>query len=61
MRHLFNDRILSAAAVPAIAALTGVQAAQGMNAVQWAGGVLAVLASITWAAIIHAGPPRAAE
>lgn len=42
-------------------AMTGHHAAIGMNAVQWAGAIAAVLGSVTVAVAVRVWPPQTAE
>ena len=46
----------SALAVVLVAAVTGARAAEGMSALQWAGGTAAVLGTIAWAVIVRVWP-----
>ena len=46
----------SAFAVVVVAAMTGARAAEGMSALQWAGGVAAVAGTIAWAVIVRVWP-----
>jgi hypothetical protein len=46
----------SAFAVVVVAALTGARAAEGMSALQWAGGAVAVAGAIAWAVIVRIWP-----
>ncbi len=41
-----------------VAMLMGTYAAQGMNAVQWAGAAAAVLGSVTLAVLVRVWPPE---
>ena len=41
-----------------VAMLMGTYAAQGMNAVQWAGATAAVLGSVTLAVLVRVWPPQ---
>lgn len=41
-----------------VAMLIGAYAAQGMNAVQWAGAAAAVLGSVTLAVLVRVWPPE---
>lgn len=51
----------SAFAVVVVAAVTGARAAEGMSALQWAGGVAAVVAAIAWAVIVRVWPAPARQ
>lgn len=56
---LASGEYLSALTVVLVATITGARAAEGMNALQWAGGASAVVGSIAWAVIVRAWPVRA--
>ena len=49
----------TAALVFIVAMFMGTYAAQGMNAVQWAGAAAAVLGSVTLAVLVRVWPPEA--
>ncbi|MDB5430901.1 MAG: hypothetical protein JWP35_2017 [Caulobacter sp.] len=49
----------SAFAVVVVAAMTGARAAEGMSALQWAGGLAAVAGTVAWAVMVRVWPMRA--
>ena len=59
LQVLFSARFISAGAVVLTAMLLGAEAAKGLNAVQWLGGMTMVSAAITWAVIERAWPKKA--
>ena len=44
-----------------ISMMMGTYAAQGMNSVQWAGGVAAMLGAVSWAVIVRVWKDQAVE
>lgn len=49
----------SAFAVVVVAAITGARAAEGMSAIQWAGGLAAVAGTVAWAVMVRVWPMQA--
>ncbi|MDB5472667.1 MAG: hypothetical protein JWR84_4227 [Caulobacter sp.] len=56
IRAAFSARWLSAATVFLVAWVIGSKAADGMNALQWAGAFVALAGSIAWAVIEQVWP-----
>ena len=51
----------SASAVVLVSAMVGDHARAGMNSVQWAGGVAAMLGDLSWAVIVRVWKDQAVE
>ena len=58
-RIALTSQRLAAILVTVISTLVGAFAAQGMSLVQWIGGIVAVMASIAVAVIVHRWPAKA--
>jgi len=58
-RIALTPQRLAAVLVTVISTLVGAFAAQGMTLVQWIGGIVAVVASIAVAVIVHRWPAKA--
>lgn len=58
-RIALTPQRLAAVLVTVISTLVGAFAAQGMSMVQWIGGIVAVMASIAVAVIVHRWPAKA--
>lgn len=58
-RIALTPQRLAAILVTVVSTLVGAFAAEGMSKVQWIGGIVAVLASIAVAVIVHRWPAKA--
>jgi hypothetical protein len=58
-RIALTSQRLAAILVTIVSTLVGAFAAQGMSKVQWIGGVIAVVASVAVAVIVHRWPAKA--
>jgi hypothetical protein len=58
-RIALTPQRLAAILVTVVSTLVGAFAAQGMSMVQWIGGIVAVVASVAVAVIVHTWPAKA--
>jgi hypothetical protein len=58
-RLALTPQRLAAILVTVVSTLVGAFAAQGMSIVQWIGGIVAVLAAVAVAVIVHTWPAKA--
>ena len=56
-----TSELVSGLAVICVAGLVGAYAAEGMNPMQWAGGLSAVVGAIAWAVMVRVWPARAVQ